>query len=225
MDVLVPACVQAERILELGASRVMALAASRGAGDLPDPERVPQLERHQGVQAGVAQRLRRVDLGGRTKTQDPRRLAADHREHRLFTLGARQLGELSGQLARGLGHGRRRLPPGHQGVEHGGHGARRSIAQGTPIEAGQKVAVYHLAANRDPQVFPEPHRFDITRSPNDHVSFGFGPHFCIGSHLARLQMRSMVGELVSRLGVLALDGDPVRLQSNFQQGLKSLPVR
>lgn len=96
---------------------------------------------------------------------------------------------------------------------------------GQAIAAGDKVAVYHLAANRDPAVFAEPHRFDITRRDNDHVSFGFGPHFCIGSHLARQQMRSMFTELVTRLGRLELDGPPVRLQSNFQQGLKSLPVR
>lgn len=96
---------------------------------------------------------------------------------------------------------------------------------GCSIKAGDKVAVYHLAANRDPEVFDEPHRFDITRSPNDHVSFGFGPHFCLGSHLARQQMRSMFSEIFAQLGRLRLDGEPVRLQSNFQQGLKSLPVR
>lgn len=96
---------------------------------------------------------------------------------------------------------------------------------GQPIAAGDKVAVYHVAANRDPAVFDEPHRLDIDRSPNDHVSFGFGPHFCLGAHLARCQMRSMLGEILAQLGHLELDGEPVRLQSNFQQGLKSLPVR
>ncbi|MEM9653530.1 MAG: cytochrome P450 [Actinomycetota bacterium] len=96
---------------------------------------------------------------------------------------------------------------------------------GQHIAAGDKVAVYHIAANRDPAVFDDPHRFDITRTRNDHVTFGFGPHFCIGSHLARQQMRSMFGELMDQLGELHLDGEPVRLQSNFQQGLKSLPVR
>ncbi len=96
---------------------------------------------------------------------------------------------------------------------------------GTPIAAGDKVAVYHLAANRDPAVFDDPHRFDITRDPNDHVSFGFGPHFCLGAHLARLQMRAMVTELLGQLGRIELAGEAVRLQSNFQQGLKSLPVR
>ncbi|MGH1493966.1 MAG: cytochrome P450 [Acidimicrobiales bacterium] len=101
----------------------------------------------------------------------------------------------------------------------------RTELAGQTIEAGDKVVVYHLAANRDPAVFADPHRFDITRADNDHVSFGFGPHFCIGSHLARQQMRSMFAEILGEMGRLELDGDPVRLQSNFQQGLKSLPVR
>ncbi|MEM7095834.1 MAG: cytochrome P450 [Actinomycetota bacterium] len=92
------------------------------------------------------------------------------------------------------------------------------------IAAGDRVAVYHLAANRDPAVFEDPHRFDIGRSPNDHVSFGFGAHFCLGSHLARTQMRCMIGELNAQLGRLEPVGEPSRLQSNFQQGLKALPV-
>ncbi len=95
---------------------------------------------------------------------------------------------------------------------------------GVTIEPGDKVAVYHLAANRDPEVFEDPHRFDITRTNNDHVSFGFGAHFCLGSHLARQQMRSMIGEIIDQLGKLRLDGTPQRLESNFQQGLKTLPV-
>ena len=72
---------------------------------------------------------------------------------------------------------------------------------------------------------PNPHQLDLSRTNNDHVSFGFGPHFCLGAHLARRQVRSMLGELNGQLGQLELAGEPVRLQSNFQQGLKSLPVR
>ncbi|TYK43860.1 cytochrome P450 [Actinomadura decatromicini] len=93
---------------------------------------------------------------------------------------------------------------------------------GHAIRAGDKVVVYHASANRDETVFPDPDRFDITRTPNDHVSFGFGPHFCLGAHLARTQMRAIFTEL------LPLDitrtGPPVRLASNFQNGLKHLPV-
>lgn len=96
---------------------------------------------------------------------------------------------------------------------------------GSKIRAGDKVAVYHLAANRDPEVFADPHRLDLRRTTNDHVSFGFGPHFCLGAHLARKQMRCMLEELTNQLGRLELAGPPTRLQSNFQQGLKSLPVR
>ncbi len=93
---------------------------------------------------------------------------------------------------------------------------------GQPIRAGDKVVVYHASANRDETVFPDPDRFDITRSPNDHASFGFGPHVCLGAHLARTQMRAVFAELL-RWDV-RLDGEPVRLVSNFQNGLKHLPV-
>ncbi|WP_235834248.1 cytochrome P450 [Actinomadura logoneensis] len=93
---------------------------------------------------------------------------------------------------------------------------------GRTIRAGEKVVVYHASANRDPAVFPDPDRFDITRTPNDHVSFGFGPHFCLGAHLARTQMRAIYRELLPL--DITLTGTPVRLVSNFQNGLKHLPV-
>ncbi|SDH31457.1 cytochrome P450 [Nonomuraea jiangxiensis] len=94
---------------------------------------------------------------------------------------------------------------------------------GVRIRAGEKVVVYHAAANRDPSVFPGPDRFDITRTPNDHVSFGFGPHFCLGAHLARAQLRSVFKELLG--WDVEPAGPPRRLTSNFQNGLKHLPVR
>jgi len=93
------------------------------------------------------------------------------------------------------------------------------------IRAGEKVVVYHVAANRDPAVFDEPDRFDIARSPNDHVTFGAGPHFCLGSHLARRQMSAMFGQVLWRLYDIRLDGAPERLVSNFQSGPKHLPIR
>ncbi|MGH3324108.1 MAG: cytochrome P450, partial [Streptomyces sp.] len=96
---------------------------------------------------------------------------------------------------------------------------------GKPISRGDKVVVYHAAANRDEAVFPDPDRFDITRSPNDHVSFGFGPHICMGAHLARVQMKAIVRQAVTRLPGLERAGEPVRLVSNFQNGLKRLPLR
>ncbi|MEV0380842.1 cytochrome P450 [Nonomuraea sp. NPDC050643] len=94
---------------------------------------------------------------------------------------------------------------------------------GQPIRAGDKVVVYHASANRDPAVFPDPDRFDIARPAGEHVSFGFGPHFCLGAHLARAQFRSVFTELLA--WDVELAGPPRRLTSNFQNGLKHLPVR
>ena len=96
---------------------------------------------------------------------------------------------------------------------------------GVRIRRGEKVVVWFTSANRDPSVFADPDRFDIRRSPNDHLSFGHGPHFCLGAPLARIQMRAMFGALLDQLGEVRLAGAPVRLRSNFQHGLKHLPVR
>ncbi|SOB85353.1 cytochrome P450 [Streptomyces sp. 1331.2] len=109
---------------------------------------------------------------------------------------------------------------------------RRTAAQdvelgGRLIRRGEKVVVYHASANRDETVFPDPDRFDVTRTPNDHVSFGFGPHFCVGAQLARLQMTAMLRRVLAELPGLALvpGAAPDRLVSNFQNGLKHLHVR
>ncbi|WP_290056867.1 cytochrome P450 [Amycolatopsis solani] len=93
------------------------------------------------------------------------------------------------------------------------------------IGAGDKVVVWFSSANRDPAVFASPDTFDIGRTPNDHLTFGHGPHFCLGAHLARVQMRAMFGAVLDLLGFVELAGEPVRLRSNFQNGLKSLPIR
>jgi cytochrome P450 len=94
---------------------------------------------------------------------------------------------------------------------------------GREIRAGDKVVVYHVSANVDERRFPDPFRFDVARSPNDHVAFGQGPHLCLGAAFARLQMQAFFGELLE-LGELRLDGEPRRLTSNFINGLTSLPV-
>ena len=96
---------------------------------------------------------------------------------------------------------------------------------GQRIRAGEKVVVYFASANRDPEAFPAPDVFDVARSPNKHLSFGFGPHLCIGGHLARVQMRAVFAELLRRFRSIELAGEPVRLISNFQHGLKRLPIR
>ncbi|MGW4523038.1 cytochrome P450 [Amycolatopsis sp. NPDC004378] len=93
------------------------------------------------------------------------------------------------------------------------------------IRAGDKVVVWFSSANRDPDVFDDPDAFDISRTPNDHLTFGHGPHFCLGSHLARVQLRAMFAAVLDLLGEVSLAGDPVRLRSTFQNGLKSLPIR
>lgn len=96
---------------------------------------------------------------------------------------------------------------------------------GVKIAAGDKVVVYYASANRDDAVFPDPDRFDIARTPNEHLAFGAGPHFCLGAHLARLQMRVFFEEVLWRLPDLELAGPVERLQSNFQAGVKHMPVR
>ncbi len=92
------------------------------------------------------------------------------------------------------------------------------------VRRGDKVVVFHGAANRDPRVFDHPDELDVGRWPNDHVTFGFGPHFCLGAHLARVQLRAFVGTVLDQLGPFSLAGAPVRLRSNFQNGIKHLPL-
>jgi cytochrome P450 len=96
---------------------------------------------------------------------------------------------------------------------------------GRTIRAGDKVVAWFAAANRDESVFDEPYRFDVTRTKVDHVTFGKGgPHFCLGSQLARLEIRVMFSELIPRLGALAPAGPTTRMRSNFINGIKRFPV-
>ena len=96
---------------------------------------------------------------------------------------------------------------------------------GRSIRRGDKVVVYHVSANYDERAFPDPCTFDITREPNDHLAFGQGPHLCLGAHFARLQMRCFFTELLDVAPRIELDGEPVRLTSNFINGITHLPVR
>ncbi len=93
------------------------------------------------------------------------------------------------------------------------------------IAAGDKVAMIYTSANRDDAVFEDPHRFDISRNPNPHLSFGIGTHFCLGVHLACLEGRVFFEELLGRFAQIELTGEPKRQRSNLNNALKSLPVR
>jgi cholest-4-en-3-one 26-monooxygenase len=95
----------------------------------------------------------------------------------------------------------------------------------TDIEAGDKVVFFHASANRDEEVFEEPDAFDVGRDPNPHIAFGGGgPHFCLGANLARMEIRVMFEHLLDRLPDIRQDGDVQRLQSQFINGVKHLPV-
>jgi cholest-4-en-3-one 26-monooxygenase len=96
---------------------------------------------------------------------------------------------------------------------------------GKAIRAGDKVALVYTSANRDEAVFADPQTFDIRRSPNPHVSFGIGTHFCLGAHLARLEARVFVEELLATFATIEPDGEPARVRSNLANAYKRLPVR
>ena len=106
---------------------------------------------------------------------------------------------------------------------------RRSVTRdctlnGHDYREGDKTVLFYWAANRDESVFPDPDRFDITRSPNPHVGFGAaGPHFCLGAHLARREIRVMLRELLTRVPRIRAAGEPDRLLSSFINGIKHLP--
>jgi len=103
---------------------------------------------------------------------------------------------------------------------------RDAVLGGQHIAAGDKVVVWYTSANRDESVFPGPYRLDLRRSPNPHTTFGRGgPHRCLGEHLARLELRVLLRELLPTLPRLRPDGPPARIRSNFTNGLKRFPVR
>ena len=103
---------------------------------------------------------------------------------------------------------------------------RDTELRGQPIAEGEKVVVFYSSANRDEDVFTDPETFDIGRDPNPHLGFGGGgPHFCLGRHLAVLQLRVLFAALAERMPGIAPAGQAARHRSNFTNGINQLPVR
>jgi len=106
---------------------------------------------------------------------------------------------------------------------------RRTVAEetelsGEQLKPGEKVLLFYNSANRDEEVFEDPTRFDILRDPNPHLGFGAaGPHFCLGAHLARREIKVMFRELLRRLPDIVATSEPDRLRSSFVNGIKHLP--
>jgi cholest-4-en-3-one 26-monooxygenase len=98
--------------------------------------------------------------------------------------------------------------------------------RGQQIKAGDKVSIWYISANRDEEVFDDPFTFDITRDPNEHVGFGGGgPHHCLGSNLARMEIYVLLEEMARRIPTMELAGDVPPLRSNFIAGIKHMPVK
>lgn len=97
--------------------------------------------------------------------------------------------------------------------------------RGKQIKAGDSLMMCYPSANRDEDVFSDPFSFDISRTANKHISFGYGPHLCLGQHLAKMEIRVFFEELLRRVDGFELAGEPKWLSSNFVGGLKRLPLR
>ncbi|MGH9018628.1 MAG: cytochrome P450, partial [Acidimicrobiales bacterium] len=95
---------------------------------------------------------------------------------------------------------------------------------GCPIKAGDKVTLWWASANRDDAVFDDPFVFDIRRSPNPHVAFGYRSHFCLGANLARMEIRILLDALLDRVDDVCLDGVITRFRTNKHAGVKHMPV-
>ncbi|GAA2613964.1 cytochrome P450 [Streptomyces axinellae] len=104
------------------------------------------------------------------------------------------------------------------------HATRDMVLRGQPIQEGDAVVAWLGSANRDEEVFADPYRFDIARSPNRHVAFGFGPHYCVGAPLARIALGALFRVLVPAVERFTLAGPVEHLASNFAAGIKSLPL-
>jgi cytochrome P450 len=96
---------------------------------------------------------------------------------------------------------------------------------GQTIRKGDLLVLFYPSANRDEEVFPEPFRFDVGRSPNEHLAFGIGEHFCLGANLARIELTAIFAEVMRRLERIELAGPVERVRSAFVGGIKRMPIR
>ncbi len=97
--------------------------------------------------------------------------------------------------------------------------------RGQKIAKGERVVMWYPSVNRDADFFPDPDVFDVTRTPNEHLAFGIGEHFCLGAGFARLELKVIFEEVLRRFPDIELDGQPERLRSTFIGGIKHLPVK
>ncbi|KXK61861.1 cytochrome [Micromonospora rosaria] len=95
---------------------------------------------------------------------------------------------------------------------------------GRQVRAGDIVTLWNLSANFDEREFDRPGRFAVARTPNRHVSFGHGPHFCLGAHLGRAELRALLTALAGAVRGIEMTGSPQRVYSNFLNGYRTLPV-
>ena len=103
--------------------------------------------------------------------------------------------------------------------------AKDTVLNGQKIREGEPLVMFYASANRDETVFDDPYTFDIDRHPNRHIAFGYGEHFCMGTHFARRSMRAVVEELARRVEDWELISEPEWIRASFVVGLKHLPVR
>ncbi|ROO82675.1 cytochrome P450 [Actinocorallia herbida] len=101
---------------------------------------------------------------------------------------------------------------------------RPTTLNGAALSPGDKITLWWASANRDPSVFPAPHTFDITRTPNPHLAFGRGPHFCLGAPLARLELHALLTSFLTHITALTPTAPPTFTRTNKHTGLRHMPV-
>jgi cholest-4-en-3-one 26-monooxygenase len=100
-----------------------------------------------------------------------------------------------------------------------------TVVRGQELPEDSKLILWYPSANRDEEVFEDAQRFDVRRTPNDHVAFGYGEHYCLGANLARMELQEIFRELVTRFDGMERTAPPRRLRSNFINGVKEMRVR